>query len=76
MIILNRIDGSNIVVNNDEIEFIESTHDTTLSMKSGRKIIVTQSPDDIIELVIKFRQQCNVLPSIISDKNLQIIDGE
>jgi flagellar protein FlbD len=76
MIILNRVDGSSVVVNCDEIEFVDGSHDTTLSLKSGRKIIVTQSPDEIIELVIQFKRQCNSPNDVKMLSKPDLVDGE
>lgn len=59
MITLTKIDGRSIVVNADEIETVESFHDTTLSLKSGRKIIVSESPGTIIEKVVQYRCRIN-----------------
>lgn len=59
MITLTRIDGRNIVVNADEIETVEAFHDTTLCLKSGRRIIVCENPETIIDKVVKYRQTIN-----------------
>jgi flagellar protein FlbD len=58
MITLSRIDGREIVINADEIEFVEGTHDTTVSLISGKKIIVKDSPREIIDKVIEYKQKC------------------
>lgn len=58
MITLTKIDGSDIVVNSDEIEFVDVAHDSRISLKSGRKIIVKDTADVIIGKVIQFRQKC------------------
>jgi flagellar protein FlbD len=60
MIKLTRIDGSRLIVNADEIETVESLHDTTISLKTGKKIIVRETDDEIIALVVDFRQKCNL----------------
>ncbi len=57
MITLTRIDSEIITVNADEIETVESTHDSTITLRSGRKIIVRESSEEIIEKVIDFRRQ-------------------
>ncbi len=59
MINLTKVDGSSITVNVDEIEFFETIHDTTISLISGRKIIVKESSVEITEKVIKFKQKCS-----------------
>ncbi|HPO62468.1 MAG TPA: flagellar FlbD family protein [Candidatus Kapabacteria bacterium] len=58
MINLTKVDGSSITINVDEIEFFETIHDTTISLISGRKIIVKESSEEITEKVIKFKQKC------------------
>ncbi|MFP4369769.1 MAG: flagellar FlbD family protein [Candidatus Kapaibacterium sp.] len=58
MIILRRINGSEITVNADEIELIESSHDTTVSLKSGKKLIVMENPREITEKVIDYKRKC------------------
>ncbi len=58
MITLTKLDGNNIVINADEIETIESSFDSTISLKSGKKIIVKEAASDIIEKVIQYRMLC------------------
>jgi flagellar protein FlbD len=60
MIKLTRIDGSKFIINADEIETVESLHDTTISLKTGKKIIVRETDDEIIDLVVDYRQKCNI----------------
>jgi flagellar protein FlbD len=59
MITLTKIDGNKITVNADEIETVESSHDTIISLKSGRKIVVQENYTQIITLVIEYRRKCN-----------------
>jgi len=58
MITLTKIDNSLVTVNADEIEIVETFHDTTVSLKSGKKLIVQESADDIIAKVVFYRQLC------------------
>ena len=39
---------------------MESTPDLTLTMLSGRKIIVKNSPEDLIEKIIKYRRDIGI----------------
>ncbi|MBS1537805.1 MAG: flagellar FlbD family protein [Bacteroidetes bacterium] len=65
MITLTRIDSTPITINADEIETVESYHDTTITLRSGRRIIVQESAEIIIEMVIIYRRKCqNPLPTI------------
>ncbi len=59
MIILTKIDGNKITVNADEIETIETSHDSIISLKSGKKILVKENSHEIIALVIEYRRKCN-----------------
>lgn len=66
MITLTRIDSTSITVNADEIETVESYHDTTVTLRSGRRIIVQEAAPSIIAMVIAYRRECNSpLPSVI-----------
>ncbi len=65
MIRVTRLNNEVFFVNHDLIEFIEETPDTVLSMESGRKVIVTESADEIIRQIIDFRRQtANAVPAI------------
>lgn len=55
MIDLTRLNGHAIVVNCDLIKFVEATPDTTLSLVSGDKLIVRESPLEVTERVTEFR---------------------
>lgn len=56
MIKLNRLNGFEIVVNAELIEWIESNPDTTLSLATGSKIIVRNSAEEVIRKVMEYRK--------------------
>ena len=56
MIKLSRLNGSEIVVNPELIEWIESIPDTTLTLATGTKIIVKNSLDDVISKIMDYRK--------------------
>ncbi len=58
MITLTKIDGRPVTVNADEIETVETTYDSTVSLKSGRKIIVKETFDEIRNKTIEYRREC------------------
>lgn len=58
MIILNKIKGEEILVNCEEIETVESSFDTLITLRSGRKITVSNSYSDIIAKVIEYKRAC------------------
>ncbi len=64
MINLTRIDGEEITVSADEIETLETAHDTRLTLRSGKRIMVRESRQEIIERVVAFRRRCAETPPI------------
>ena len=61
MIKLTRLNGSELVINIDSIEFVEATPDSVISTVSGKKIVVTDTVDEIIDKVIKFKQAISII---------------
>ncbi len=57
MIGLTRINGRAVVVNAELIETVESTPDTVVSLTTGKKLVVLESPEDVIGKVINYRRQ-------------------
>lgn len=55
MIDLTRLNGHRILVNCDLIKFIEAIPDTTISLVTGEKLIVCETPDELIERIIAYR---------------------
>ena len=60
MIDVLRLDGKIYWVNPHMIESMESNPDLTLTMLSGRKIIVRNSPQEIIQKIIEYRKQIGI----------------
>ena len=56
MILVTRLNHSVLVLNSDLIETIETAPDTVVSLISGQKLIVLESPEEIVERVVKFRR--------------------
>lgn len=55
MIKVTRLNGKVFAVNSELIEFIEETPDTVVSLQSGRKIVVAESLNEIIERVVEYK---------------------
>ncbi len=51
-----RFDGSELVINADLIETIEATPDTVVTLTTGKKIVVADSVESIIERVVGYKQ--------------------
>jgi flagellar protein FlbD len=60
MIKLTTLDGRDVIINADEIEQIDIGHESVLSLKSGKKILVCESADDIVAKVIEYKRFCYV----------------
>ena len=60
MIDVMRLDGKKYWVNPHMIESMETTPDLTLTMLSGRKIIVRNSPEDVIDKIIEYRKKIGI----------------
>ena len=52
-----RLDGRSYWINPHQIERIEKNPDVTLVMLSGDKLVIKNSPDDIIQKIISYRKQ-------------------
>jgi flagellar protein FlbD len=59
MVKVTRLNNSELVVNAEMIEFVEATPDTIISLLSGKKLMVAESVDTVIERVIEYRKNCN-----------------
>ncbi len=57
MIILTKLNDVEIVINCDYIEVMQETPDTTITLTTGRKIIVKESVNDIIDKIITYKQK-------------------
>ncbi len=46
-----------IIVNADQIEVIESTPDTVITLLTGHKYIVVDTAEEVVEKVIQYKQR-------------------
>lgn len=65
MISVTRLDGSEFIINADLIETIEATPDTVITFARDKKVVVRESPDEIIDRVVVFRQRVYADPSVL-----------
>jgi len=57
MIRVSRLNNEIFLVNCDLIEFVEETPNTVISMASGRKVVVTETCEEIKQLIIEYKRQ-------------------
>lgn len=56
MIRLTRINRTSLAINGDLIKFVESAPDTVITLITGEKVVVTESVEQIIDLIVQFRR--------------------
>ena len=56
MIQLTRLNHIPLILNSDLIEHIEVTPDTVIVLTTGQKFLVTETADEVIDKVIRFRR--------------------
>jgi len=56
MIKLTLYNDADVIVNVDLIEFVERTPDTLISLTSGKKIMVKESVEDVINKAVSYRR--------------------
>jgi len=61
MVKVTRLNDAELVINADLIEFIEAIPDTIISLTTGKKIMVKESIDEIIDRVARFRRLSSTL---------------
>ena len=55
MIKVTRLNGSNFVLNCELIETVEATPDTVITTINGKKLVVAETVEEIIEKVIEYK---------------------
>ncbi|MBO8127204.1 MAG: flagellar FlbD family protein [Firmicutes bacterium] len=67
MIRLTRFDGADFVINASLIETIEQTPDTVIKLSTGRKYLVKDSMEEVVNKVIEYQQKTHFpLPKCIT----------
>lgn len=57
MIRLSRLNGQEVAINCDLIEWVEATPDTTVRMVSGHSLLVLEAVDEVIARIVSYRQE-------------------
>lgn len=56
MILTTRLDNSMLVLNSDLIEHIESTPDTVVTLTNGKRWVVRESVEEVVERIIEYQR--------------------
>lgn len=73
MIIVNRLNGERFGVNAEHIERVEETPDTVLTLVDGRKYLVRESLEEVIDRVVAYRARVLRISYVPAEAN---IDGD
>lgn len=57
MISVTRLNGDELNINAELIETLESTPDTLITLTTGRKMMVLESADEVIDRVLQYRSK-------------------
>lgn len=58
MISVTRLNGEKLFINAELIEFVEATPDTVVSLTTGKKLVIKEEVDVIVQAVINYKQLC------------------
>jgi len=56
MVQLTKLNKSSLAINADLIKFVEAAPDTVITLSTGEKVVVTETVEQIIELIIRYRR--------------------
>jgi flagellar protein FlbD len=74
MLKLTRLNNHPVAINPDHIGWADATPDTTLFLIGGEKIIVRESIDQLIEILIQYRRAIRIGDTSLEPFNAQIGD--
>ncbi len=64
MIKVTRLNGKTLYINCDHIEFLESTPDTIITLFNEKKVIVSESVEQVVAKIISFKSKTTALPLV------------
>jgi len=56
MISITKLNDQQIIINSSLIELIEATPDTTITLTTGRKMIVKESVDEVVNRIQDYKK--------------------
>ncbi|WP_264737200.1 flagellar FlbD family protein [Cytobacillus firmus] len=69
MIKVSRLNGKSFVLNALYIETVESFPDTTITLTNGKKYVVKESEDQVMQSILGFYQSVNLLGHQLAEGN-------
>jgi flagellar protein FlbD len=62
VILVTRFNGTQIYVNAELIQSVESTPDTVLTLINDTKLVVRESAEEIVHRILTYRREARALP--------------
>ncbi len=59
MIVLHKLNGSEVVVNAELIETLEPGPQTVVHLATGNKVLVSEKADEVVSKVVEYRRKVN-----------------
>jgi flagellar protein FlbD len=59
MIFVTRINDRDVLVNCDQIEMVEEAPDTTITTITGKKVIVRDTVNEVLEKIVTYKRRIN-----------------
>jgi flagellar protein FlbD len=63
MIQLTRLGGEAFVLNAELVKYVESRPDTFITLTTGERIVVTESPEEIVRRAMEYHQHKQLIPT-------------
>jgi len=57
LIWLSKLDGSQILVNDEQITFVEQAGETVVTFANGDRLRVLESPDELTSRIVRWRRR-------------------
>ena len=61
MIEVTRFKGSKVILNAELIESVEETPDTVITLTSGKKMVVEETVDQVVSLVVDYKRKIHTV---------------
>ncbi|MCL4848082.1 MAG: flagellar FlbD family protein [Acidobacteria bacterium] len=74
MIPVTRLDGTPMIVNTEQVAWIEYVPDTVIALMNGEKLIVRESPETIVERVRDFKRAVSSGGRVLSHPALGVVE--
>ena len=63
MIRLTRLGGESFLLNAELIKYVEARPDTFITLTSGDRVVVAESPDEVLREAVEYQQTKNLIPA-------------